>query len=586
MFTFQFLTLFSSLIYVAFFLGRSADCLTLLPWAPLLALINNLIEIRLDAIKMVSLERRMFCKKTNDIGIWLQVLHVIGVLAVIANGLVIGVTSDFIPRLVYKYIYGPCAKGATDIDCMSGYINNSLSTVYMKDHNIRRDFEPGQLIFNGNNVTQCKYKDYRSDDDYAYTSQFWLIFAARFAFVLLFESEQESGIGAAASCVDPDRFFDHVSWVEQQPAPHQLFCPLDEASWLLLQEDPSSQLQWRKNCQALTSDKSSRVSSTLQRNGTAFLTFQTLEADDAGNYTCTLYLSGEQNASFTVRISMADSPCSRAPEFLSPAGEQVLEPQLGDQLLLNCTVRVSYDQRYNTCASIVQWLKDGQQIPRDSQDTNSRLDCVNNNNTSRTDNRLDTLDVNGKIYDAYVSYVNTAHDRKFVNFILKPHLENRYSYKLHLNETDILPASEPSAELLMNVSRSRRLIVVLSKSYLEQDWCTNNFREGFWRLMELSHKPIFIMYESQYREMSHPAALLLKEHKRDVTLLLWNSKSMTPSSEFWKELVLVMPRSVTYSSTMTDPQTQLQDDKDPMLTLDPDYLDCRADPDPEGDLGV
>ncbi|XP_033912885.1 anoctamin-9-like isoform X1 [Acipenser ruthenus] len=157
------------------------------PLAPLLALINNFFEIRLDAIKMVSLERRMFCKKTNDIGIWLQVLQAIGVLAVIANGLVIGVTSDFIPRLVYKYIYGPCAKGATDIDCMSGYINNSLSTVYMKDHNIRRDFEPGQLIFNGNNVTQCKYKDYRSDDDYAYTSQFWLIFAARFAFVLLFE---------------------------------------------------------------------------------------------------------------------------------------------------------------------------------------------------------------------------------------------------------------------------------------------------------------------------------------------------------------------------------------------------------------
>ncbi|XP_041074849.1 anoctamin-9-like isoform X2 [Polyodon spathula] len=157
------------------------------PLAPLLALINNFFEIRLDAIKMVSLERRMFCKKTNDIGIWLQVLQAIGVLAVIANGLVIGVTSDFIPRLVYKYIYGPCAKGAVDIDCMSGYINNSLSTIYMKDHNIQGDFEPGQLIFNGNNVTQCKYKDYRSDDDYAYTSQFWLIFAVRFAFVLLFE---------------------------------------------------------------------------------------------------------------------------------------------------------------------------------------------------------------------------------------------------------------------------------------------------------------------------------------------------------------------------------------------------------------
>lgn len=50
-------------------------------------------------------------------GVWINVLEVIGVLAVIANGLVIGVSSDFIPRLVYRYLYGPCANGtASDIE--------------------------------------------------------------------------------------------------------------------------------------------------------------------------------------------------------------------------------------------------------------------------------------------------------------------------------------------------------------------------------------------------------------------------------------------------------------------------------------
>lgn len=38
------------------------------PLAPLLAFINNIFEIRLDAIKMVRLERRMVPRKTNDIG--------------------------------------------------------------------------------------------------------------------------------------------------------------------------------------------------------------------------------------------------------------------------------------------------------------------------------------------------------------------------------------------------------------------------------------------------------------------------------------------------------------------------------------
>lgn len=38
------------------------------PLAPLLALINNIFEIRLDAIKMLRLDRRLVPKKTNDIG--------------------------------------------------------------------------------------------------------------------------------------------------------------------------------------------------------------------------------------------------------------------------------------------------------------------------------------------------------------------------------------------------------------------------------------------------------------------------------------------------------------------------------------
>ena len=59
-----------------------------------------------------------------------------------------------------------------------------------------------------------------------------------------------------------------------------------------------------------------------------------------------------------------------------------------------------------------------------------------------------------------------------------------------------------------------------------------------------------------------------------------------PSSVFWKELALAMPhRVVFHSDTAGDPQTLFQDDKDPMLTLNPDYLDCRPDPDPVGDLG-
>ncbi|XP_067090569.1 anoctamin-9 [Osmerus mordax] len=159
------------------------------PLAPLLALMNNIIEIRLDAIKMVRLERRMVPKKTNDIGVWTGVLEAIGVLAVIANGLVIGVSSDFIPRLVYRYHYGPCASGnVTGVDCMAGYINNTLSIVHVDDQSIHSEFLPNQMMtHSGVNVTSCSYKDYRSNEDFSLTQQYWLILAVRFAFVILFE---------------------------------------------------------------------------------------------------------------------------------------------------------------------------------------------------------------------------------------------------------------------------------------------------------------------------------------------------------------------------------------------------------------
>nr|XP_056707955.1 anoctamin-9 [Euleptes europaea] len=157
------------------------------PLAPLLAFINNLIEIRYDAVKMVKLQRRMVPRKAKDIGIWLQVLEAIGILAVIANGLVISITSDFIPMQVYKYTLGPCIQeNYTGIDCLTGYVNHSLSVFSIQDFENRNEL----LEFidsTGNKITHCRYRDYRNSDDYSYSVEFWHVFAARLVFLILFE---------------------------------------------------------------------------------------------------------------------------------------------------------------------------------------------------------------------------------------------------------------------------------------------------------------------------------------------------------------------------------------------------------------
>ncbi|KAM6159436.1 single Ig IL-1-related receptor [Rhynchocyon petersi] len=354
--------------------------------------------------------------------------------------------------------------------------------------------------------------------------------------------------------------------------------------------------------------------------------------------------------------------CEGNPNFISPAGEQVLAPPLSSVVFLNCTAWVVYGP--NCPFPSVQWLKEGLPLGNGShyslqEDHWYRANlsevlvssvlgvnltgaqdygvftCLVHNLSSPSfmlwrpgppghvaavlaallvvlalllaallyvKCRLSVLlwyqdaygevEVNdGKLYDAYVSYSDSPEDRKFVNFILKPQLERRRGYKLFLDDQDLLPRTEPSADLLVNLSRCRRLIVVLSDAFLGQAWCGHSFREGLCRLLELTRRPIFITFEGQRRDPVHPALRLLRQHRHLVTLLLWKPGSVTPSSDFWKELRLALPRKVRYRTVAGDPQTQLQDDKDPMLIVrgnvaESRTLDPELDPDPEGDLGV
>ena len=55
------------------------------PLAPLFALINNWVEVRLDAKKFVSDFRRPVVEKAHGIGVWKDILHIIAHLAVISN---------------------------------------------------------------------------------------------------------------------------------------------------------------------------------------------------------------------------------------------------------------------------------------------------------------------------------------------------------------------------------------------------------------------------------------------------------------------------------------------------------------------
>uniref|UniRef100_A0A1B6D2F2 Anoctamin n=2 Tax=Clastoptera arizonana TaxID=38151 RepID=A0A1B6D2F2_9HEMI len=55
------------------------------PLAPLFALINNVLEMRLDAKKLLTFHRRPVSQRVKDIGVWFRILDSISKLAVITN---------------------------------------------------------------------------------------------------------------------------------------------------------------------------------------------------------------------------------------------------------------------------------------------------------------------------------------------------------------------------------------------------------------------------------------------------------------------------------------------------------------------
>lgn len=64
------------------------------PLAPLIALLTNIFMIRIDAYKLCALRRRPIAQKASGIGVWENVLQVMGVIGVICTCGIIALTSD------------------------------------------------------------------------------------------------------------------------------------------------------------------------------------------------------------------------------------------------------------------------------------------------------------------------------------------------------------------------------------------------------------------------------------------------------------------------------------------------------------
>lgn len=78
------------------------------PLAPLICLVMNMLDTRLDASRLLRYNKRVTSQRSQDIGSWQWILEFLSYVAVISNGIMITFTSHFGLRLREDYgLAGP-----------------------------------------------------------------------------------------------------------------------------------------------------------------------------------------------------------------------------------------------------------------------------------------------------------------------------------------------------------------------------------------------------------------------------------------------------------------------------------------------
>ncbi len=120
-----------------------------LPIAPFLAMINNLFELRTDAMKLLFELRRPIGELAYTLGIWEKIFDALSKIAILTNILYLLITCDLISKLFYIYIENKIS--------LNDYLNYTLSYLNINDLDDREEIQQGKQL----NITYCRYRDFR-----------------------------------------------------------------------------------------------------------------------------------------------------------------------------------------------------------------------------------------------------------------------------------------------------------------------------------------------------------------------------------------------------------------------------------------
>ncbi|CAH0564845.1 unnamed protein product [Brassicogethes aeneus] len=139
------------------------------PLAPLCGFFTNILHLRINAYKTITLYRRPNARKVPKLVCFSKLLQVTTYFGIIANAAMIAFNSDFVPKEIFRMYYNASLEGISE----QQFSKIDTSKVYSY-----YDYKVDEEI--------CYYNDIR-DENQKKNLEYWWILAIRFAALLAIE---------------------------------------------------------------------------------------------------------------------------------------------------------------------------------------------------------------------------------------------------------------------------------------------------------------------------------------------------------------------------------------------------------------
>ncbi|XP_062845718.1 interleukin-1 receptor accessory protein-like 1-B [Trichomycterus rosablanca] len=170
-------------------------------------------------------------------------------------------------------------------------------------------------------------------------------------------------------------------------------------------------------------------------------------------------------------------------------------------------------------------------------------------------NHFGSEDVDGenKDYDAYLSYTKvepeqwsqeTREEERFALEILPDVLEKHYGYKLFIPDRDLIPTGTYIEDVARYVDQSRRLIIVMTPSYVvRRGWSIFELETRLRSMLASGEIKVILIECAELRDtINYQEVEALKHTIKLLTVIRWPGPDASKlGSKFWKRLRYEMP---------------------------------------------